>query len=218
MIYHPGMPAAVITALFVILASLTIHFDAVAQPPGARVIQYDEGNFGKINLHDLEGSEVTTYSPVVFVKRPKYISKYGERPLIDKQYKHNFDRPEDKADSRYVYNYVDREIGIFDLPEGDHLEPLAKHLRDRVIEGGVEEEPLHKRISIARKHGKEILLNYRLNDVHWGGPKPVRPELQSEFSLAHPEYAVNRKGKNWKDGALNFAIPEVREFLMQFYE
>ena len=197
---------------------LHLFHSILAADSGKRIIQYDEGNFGKINLHDLKHSAATTYSPVVFVKRPKYISEFGERPLIDKQYKHNFDQPEDQEDSRYVYNFVDRELKIFDLPEGEHLEPLARHLRDRVVSGGVAEEPLYKRIKIARQYGKEILLNYRLNDVHWGGPKPVRPELQSKFSLDHPEYAVNRAGKQWKDGALNFAIPEVREFLLQFYK
>ena len=189
----------------------------LAASPDRRIIQYDEGNFGKINLHDLKDSAVTTYSPVAYVKRPKYVSAFGERPLIDKQYKHNYSFPEDKLDSRYVYNYVDQDLGIFDLSEGQHFAPLAKHLLDRVVKGGLKEEPLYKRIKIARSYGKEILLNYRLNDVHWGGPKPVRPELQSQFSLSHPEYAVNRAGKAWKDGALNFAIPEVREYLLQFY-
>ncbi|MEM8733855.1 MAG: hypothetical protein AAGG44_06530 [Planctomycetota bacterium] len=214
------MPQRFHSARFLLLVVAVFFASGVAfgGEPLRRIIQYDEGNFGKINLHDLKDSVATTYSPVVFVKRPKYISAFGEPPLIDKQYKHNFDRPEDQADSRYVYNFVDRELNIFQLPEGEHLEPLETHLRERVVTGGVEEEPLYKRIKIARQYGKEILLNYRLNDVHWGGPKPARPELQSLFSLRHPEYAVNRQGKQWKDGALNFAIPEVREYLLQFYE
>ncbi|MEM9834103.1 MAG: hypothetical protein AAF944_25955 [Bacteroidota bacterium] len=183
-----------------------------------RIIQYDEGNFGKINLHDLKGSAVTTYSPIVYVKRPKYISEFGELPLVDKQYKHNYDQSEDKLDSRYVYNYIDSTLKIFDLPEGKHLAPLAKHWHDRVTKYGVEEEPLYKRIKIARQYNKEILLNYRLNDVHWGGPQVARPELQSKFFLEHPEYMVNPEGTAWKDGALNFAIPEVRQYLLQFYQ
>lgn len=200
-----------LAALFVVVASADDF-------PTRRVIQYDEGNFGKINLHDLRDTPVTTYSPVVYVKRPKYISELGERPLIDKQYKHNFYLDTDQDDSRYVYNYVDRDLGIFDLPEGEHLEPLVAHLQDRVKRGGVAEEPLYKRIKIARDHGLEVLLNYRLNDVHWGGPDPVRPELQSEFSLAHRDYKVNPDGNRWRDGALNFAIPEVQDYLLPYYE
>lgn len=201
--------------LFVVVLFCVTPFVDAQKP---RVIQYDEGNFGKINLHDLKDTPVTTYSPITYVKRPKYVSQLGERPIIDKQYKHNFDQDEDRADSRYVYNYVDPSLKIFDLPEGEHLEPLAKHWQERVQTGGVAEEPLSKRIQIAREYGLEVLLNYRINDVHWGGPKPVRPELQSEFSLAHPEYKVNLQGKAWKDGALNFAIPEVQEYLLPFYE
>ncbi|MEM7656129.1 MAG: hypothetical protein AAF399_08375 [Bacteroidota bacterium] len=202
---------------FLVVEYATSSDDSPPISPPERVIQYDEGIFGKINLHDLANTQVTTYSPLIYVKRPGYVSQFANRMAIDKGQKHFFKYEADREDSRYVYNYLERDLNLLDSTQ-DHTQLLRDYFHDLVAKEGVAANPMAKRLAMARSYDLEILLNFRINDVHWGGPTPAKPELQSEFWLNHPEYYVNPSGTKWKDGALNVAIPEVQEYLLQFYK
>ena len=61
----------------------------------------------------------------------------------------------------------------------------------------------------ARLRGMESMLSYRMNELH-DVDKPASP-LLSTFWKSHPEYRVGGY-EGWGKEALNYAIPEVREY------
>jgi len=61
----------------------------------------------------------------------------------------------------------------------------------------------------ARLRGMEAMLTFRMNELH-DVDKPASP-LLSPFWKAHPEYRVGGY-EGWGKEALNYAIPEVREY------
>jgi len=67
----------------------------------------------------------------------------------------------------------------------------------------------------ARHQGMESMLSYRMNELH-DVDKPASP-LLSPFWKAHPEYRVGGY-EGWGKEALNYAVPEVREYVFAILE
>jgi hypothetical protein len=70
-------------------------------------------------------------------------------------------------------------------------------------------DPVDLVMNRARLRGMEAMLSYRMNELH-DVDKPSSP-LLSPFWKAHPEYRVGGY-EGWGKEALNYAIPEVREY------
>jgi hypothetical protein len=70
-------------------------------------------------------------------------------------------------------------------------------------------DPVNLVTDRARLRGMETMLSYRMNELH-DVDKPSSP-LLSPFWKAHPEYRVGGYD-GWGKEALNYAIPEVREY------
>ena len=70
-------------------------------------------------------------------------------------------------------------------------------------------DPVELVMNRARLRGMESMLSYRMNELH-DVDKPSSP-LLSPFWKAHPEYRVGGY-EGWGKEALNYAIPEVREY------
>ena len=70
-------------------------------------------------------------------------------------------------------------------------------------------DPVNLVMNRARLRGMESMLSYRMNELH-DVDKPASP-LLSPFWKAHPEYRVGGYD-GWGKEALNYAIPEVREY------
>jgi Right handed beta helix region len=76
----------------------------------------------------------------------------------------------------------------------------------RLVGEGV--DPIAMVVDRARLRGMEVLLTYRMNELH-DVDKPESP-LLSRFWRDHPEFRVGGYA-GWGASALNYAIPEVRE-------
>jgi hypothetical protein len=70
-------------------------------------------------------------------------------------------------------------------------------------------DPVSLVMNRARLRGMESILSYRMNELH-DVDKPASP-LLSPFWKAHPDYRVGGY-EGWGKEALNYAIPEVREY------
>ena len=102
----------------------------VAHENAGRVILYDEGVFGKFNLHDLPDTPVTTYSPLVWVKSPVYVSEHAERmAAYSGGTKHFYMLDADRDDSRYLRNFLEDPEAMI---EGDLTAELEASLKDNL--------------------------------------------------------------------------------------
>jgi hypothetical protein len=78
---------------------------------------------------------------------------------------------------------------------------------ERLTRDGI--DPVAMVMNRARLLGMESMLSYRMNELH-DVDKPSSP-LLGPFWKAHPEYRVGGY-EGWGKEALNYAIPEVREY------
>ena len=79
------------------------------------------------------------------------------------------------------------------------------------------EDPFGMFLDHLRQAGKEVFVTYRMNDVH-GADDPDHPGT-AEFKKRHPDFvvdaeAVQRGGGNWMAHCLDYARPEVREYIL----
>ena len=70
-------------------------------------------------------------------------------------------------------------------------------------------DPVSLVMNRARLRGMEAMLTFRMNELH--DVDKLASPLLSEFWKAHPEYRVGGY-EGWGKEALNYAIPEVREY------
>lgn len=75
--------------------------------------------------------------------------------------------------------------------------------------------------NFCRKKGIEIFWSMRMNDTHdaWGGW--YSPYLFPKIKKDHPEWLMGTKEKRPKNGAwsaVNFGVPEVRDYAYKFFE
>jgi len=91
---------------------------------------------------------------------------------------------------------------------GGRLERIARNLRALVAAG---HDPLGLLIDRAREKGLEILVTYRMNEVH--DTQNPNSLLVTPFWQQHPEWRVTKAG-TWNHAALNYAVPEVRKHML----
>ena len=115
----------------------------------------------------------------------------------------------------------------FDNVISDHfkLPHRAAIVRDNVrgfMQAG--RDPLAMTVVFCRRHDMELLLSYRMNDVH---DAHVCPWGFSQWKRDHPEYLFGREGDNKRFGAdnpryvwsgLDYEIPEVRDYIFRIIE
>lgn len=84
-------------------------------------------------------------------------------------------------------------------------------------------DPLAEMIKFSRQHGKEIFWSLRMNDTHDGSNNSYGPILfkANPFKTAHPEWLLGSTKNHPHHGkwsGLNYAVPEVREFVFRVIE
>jgi len=90
-------------------------------------------------------------------------------------------------------------------PDGDPNFTRAAQNIERLVAQG--HDPLGIAINRAKEQGMEVWLTYRMNDVH--DSHLDDSILFSSFWRNHPEYRVGTG--DWRDAALNYALPQVRQ-------
>ena len=83
-------------------------------------------------------------------------------------------------------------------------------------------DPLRLMIDHCRRKGREIIWSMRMNDTHDTPHTPANPHYYfSQFKKDHPEYLFGTPSNPPKFGswtAVDFAEPEVRDFLFRIFE
>ena len=83
-------------------------------------------------------------------------------------------------------------------------------------------DPLQVMIEFCREHDLEIIWSMRMNDTHDASHSPDKPQFYwSSFKEAHPEFLFGTRQDRPAYGAwsaVDYAEPEVREFLFRVFE
>lgn len=141
-----------------------------------------------VDLVSGEGSQVTTYMMCSGSDFVYYPSKYGRPFGSDRN--GELDCGSDTATQRVWKNYY-RNFKNLEAEGTDIIE--ASLLR-------------------AQQRGMEAFITYRMNDLHFADTVDNCPIHYSDFWMEHPEYWLGDSTQGWHSaGALNFAIPEVRQ-------
>lgn len=114
--------------------------------------------------------------------------------------------------SRYCRYYGDDRGGR--IPHGGNT-ALYRNMRtcyDNLLrieaEGG---EFMRSSLQMARRHGMQAMIAFRMNDLHFADDEVDCPVVWSEWWLSHPQYRIDDPSLGWHSaGAYDFAHRAVR--------
>ena len=82
-------------------------------------------------------------------------------------------------------------------------------------------DPLEVMVEFCREHGIEVFWSMRMNDIHDGWSAWYSKYLFPPIKRAHPEWLVgtaDNKPQNGSWTAIDYTVPEVRDYAYRFFE